>query len=77
MTGRFSLFVMLALLCLPVAGQAEVRTGAVTLTPMLGYQAFDSDLDLDNAAAYGVAIGYTASKNWALELDFRYTPSEA
>jgi OOP family OmpA-OmpF porin len=56
---------------------AEVRIGAVTLTPMLGYQAFDSNLDLEDGTAYGLALGYTTSKNWALELDFRYTPSEA
>ena len=56
---------------------AEVRTGAFTLSPMAGYQGFDGDLELDDGAAYGVAVGYTASKNWALELDLRYVPTEA
>ncbi len=60
-----------------VPALAEVRTGAFTLSPMLGYQGFDGDLDLDDGAAYGVAVGYTASKNWALELDLRYVPTEA
>ena len=56
---------------------SEVRTGAFTLSPMVGYQAFDGDLDLDDGMVYGLAIGYNASKNWGLELDLRYAPTEA
>lgn len=55
---------------------AEVRINAFTLSPMIGYQSFDSDLDLKNKPVYGLAVGYTTSANWALELDLRYAPSE-
>jgi outer membrane beta-barrel protein len=60
-----------------VPALAEVRTGAFTLSPMAGYQYFESDLELKDSAVYGLALGYNASKNWALELDVRYAPTEA
>jgi OOP family OmpA-OmpF porin len=65
-----------AVLLLAAPVLAEVRTGAFTLSPMLGYQGFDSELDLEDGMAYGLAVGYNASKNWALELDVRYVPTE-
>ncbi len=65
-----------ATLLLASSAFAEVRIGAVTLTPMVGYQTFDSNLDLEDSAAYGIALGYTTSKHWALELDVRYIPTE-
>jgi OOP family OmpA-OmpF porin len=76
--NRFRLFLLLtaAFLLLTPAALAEVRIGAVTLTPMVGYQSYDSNLDLEDAAAYGVALGYTASQHWGLELDIRYIPTE-
>lgn len=56
---------------------AQVHSGAFTLSPMIGYQGFDSNLDLDDSAVYGLAVGYNASSNWAFELDLRYAPTEA
>lgn len=72
-------FILLACFIMFAAASAgaEVRTGAVTLTPMVGYQGFDSNLDIDDSAVYGLALGYNASKNWGLELDMRYAPTEA
>lgn len=55
---------------------AEVRPGAFTLSPMVGYQGFDSNLNLDNSAAYGLGLGYNLTRNWAVELDTRYAPTE-
>ena len=77
MIRRLCSLVLLAVIVLPAVVHAEVRTGAFTLSPMVGYQAFDSDLDLDDGMVYGLAVGYNASKNWGLELDLRYAPTEA
>ena len=56
---------------------AEVRPGAFTLSPMIGYQGFDSNLDIDDSAVYGLGLGYNLDRNWGLELDVRYAPTEA
>lgn len=56
---------------------AEVRPGAFTLSPMVGYQSFDSNLDIDDSPVYGLAAGYNFDRNWAFELDLRYAPTEA
>jgi len=74
---RQSAFAAVCLILLMVAtASAEVRGQAVTLSPMIGYQWFDSSLDLDDNPVYGLALGYNATKNWALELDARYAPTE-
>ena len=55
---------------------AENKEGSITLTPMVGYHAIDSDLDLDNEASFGLALGYNFNKNWGIEGDVRYTPTQ-
>jgi len=55
---------------------AENRGGATTLTPMVGYQMFDSDLELDDAASYGFGIGYNITPEVGVEFDLHYTPTE-
>lgn len=56
---------------------AAVQPGAFTVSPMVGYQSFDSNLDIDDSAVYGIAAGYNLDRNWAFELDVRYAPTEA
>lgn len=58
-----------------VSVMADVRPGAFTLAPMIGYQGFDSKLDLDNSAVYGLALGYNLTRNWAIEFDARFAPT--
>lgn len=55
---------------------AENRQSAITLTPMAGYHVIDGGMDLDNEAAFGVALGYNITKNWGIEGDVRYTPTQ-
>ena len=61
-----------------IAGSAlaENRENAVTLTPMVGYHVIDGGMDLDNQAAFGFALGYNFTKNWGIEGDVRYTPTQ-
>jgi OOP family OmpA-OmpF porin len=64
---------MLLLAPSALAGQRE---GAFTLTPMVGYHVFEGDQNTDDAASYGLAAGYNLTRNWAIEFDVRYTPTE-
>ena len=55
---------------------AESRSGAFTVSPMVGYHVIDGGMDLDDAAVFGLGLGYNVSPEWALEADLRYTPTE-
>lgn len=59
------------------AALANVRAGEFTVTPMIGYHAFEGALEVDNSVSYGFAVGYSLTRNWAVELDARFTPTEA
>jgi len=74
---KFSLMTVFAVV-FGLTGTAEAgqRAGAFSLSPMIGYHVFDSDQKLDDAAAYGLTLGYNLSKRWAVELDGRYTPTD-
>jgi len=58
------------------AAFAEVRAGAFTLAPMVGYHVFDGGLDLEDSKAFGLALGYNFTNRWALEFDARFVPTE-
>ncbi|MDT8443391.1 MAG: porin family protein [Desulfuromonadales bacterium] len=47
-----------------------------TLTPMIGYHLIEGGLNLENNAAFGLAVGYNLTCNWAIEADLRYTSTE-
>lgn len=55
---------------------AEVREGAVTVTPMVGYHLIDGSANIDDAAAFGLSLGYNLTPEWAVETDLRYTPTK-
>ena len=59
------------------AAFAEVRAGAFTLSPMVGYHLFDGALNLEDSEAFGLILGYNFTKNWALEFDARFMPTTA
>ena len=65
-----------ATLMLAPSAFAGQREGAFTLSPMVGYHVFEGDQRTDDAASYGLAFGYNLTKNWAIELDARYTPTD-
>jgi OOP family OmpA-OmpF porin len=66
-----------AVLLLAPPALAGQREGAFSLSPLVGYHVFDGDQKTDDAASYGLAFGYNITKHWAVELDLRYTPTEA
>lgn len=74
--GKHLMVVLAAMLLLTSPALAGQREGAFTLSPMVGYHVFEGDQRTDNAASYGLAAGYNLTKNWAIEFDLRYTPTE-
>jgi OOP family OmpA-OmpF porin len=57
--------------------QAGIRAGAFSLSPMVGYHGFEGDQKTDDGIVGGLALGYNVSKNWAAELELRYTDTES
>lgn len=51
---------------------AQIRPGAVTVSPMVGGYAFDGDQNLQDRAVYGLGVGYDISKRWGAELMGNY-----
>ncbi len=75
-TLHYLLVALAATLLLASSATAGQRVGAFTLSPMVGYHVFEGDQRTDDDISYGLAFGYNLTKNWAIELDLRYTPTE-
>lgn len=74
--SQFVLLVVAFNLFMAGSAVAERQAGTVTLTPMLGYHMIDGGMEIDDAAAFGLGIGYNITQRWAIEADLRYTPTE-
>ena len=61
----FSFFLSLAVVSLPIAGNAEIRTGSVEISPFAGYY-FPSTVAKDHGLL-GLRLGYNFTRNWAVE----------
>ncbi len=55
---------------------AEHRADSLTISPMLGGWALDSDLDLEDDTAQGVGLGYNLTENWGVEGAFYHLDTE-
>ncbi len=55
---------------------AEIRPGAMTLSPSIGGYVFEGNQNLDNAPAYGLGLGYHFDMHWAAEAVFNYVDTE-
>jgi hypothetical protein len=86
MTTR-KVLVSLALLLVACGAWAQGQPDTVELTPTLGFwfgdtmsngsnDAFDFDVTIDDAAAYGLRLGYRFHPNWALEGTLMYEQAD-
>lgn len=73
---RYLMVALAAMLLLAPSALAGQREGAFSLSPMVGYHVFEGDQRTDDSVSYGLAGGYNLTKNWAIEFDLRYTPTE-
>lgn len=72
----FMLAFVAAVFGLTATAEAGQRQGAFSVSPSIGYHAFDSNQKLDDAAAFGLSLGYNLTSRWAVELDGRFTSTE-
>jgi opacity protein-like surface antigen len=75
---RVALFSFVAL-CVAAAGSAQVRRGTIEISPFAGYlfggtfargttELFNSSVDVDDHATYGVRLGYNVTSKFEFEL---------
>lgn len=46
---------------------AEVKDGQFEISPFAGYHMFESDQNLEDSLTYGIRLGYSLNRHWALE----------
>jgi OOP family OmpA-OmpF porin len=71
-----SVCLMVCLVFMARTAAAEIRPGAITLSPSIGGYVFEGNQDLDNAPAYGLGLGYHFNTHWAAEAVFNYVDTE-
>lgn len=72
---KFSKFLLAALVLavfglLPAMAQAEVKSRAITLSPMLGKIMMEGDQNVDDGTAYSLGLGYNLTQAFGLEAVF-------
>ena len=55
---------------------AEMRAGAVSISPMVGGYLFEGNQGLDDDLTYGLGIGYNLTECWGVEAAFNYISTE-
>jgi len=70
-------YVLILMLVIATAGQAEVKTGAVSVTPFIGGYLFQDEENLKNPLIYGLRFGSDFARHWGFEGAFYYGASES
>ncbi len=55
---------------------AEMKAGAISVSPFIGGYMFEGNEDLKTAPVYGLRAGYNFTENCSLEYFFNYVPTE-
>jgi OOP family OmpA-OmpF porin len=71
-----SVCLMVCLMFIPRTATAEIRPGAMTLSPSIGGYVFEGNQNLDNGPTYGLGLGYHFDNHWAAEAVFNYVDTE-
>jgi OOP family OmpA-OmpF porin len=71
-----SVFMLAGLMLIARTAAAEIKSGAITLSPAIGGYVFEGDQNFDNGPAFGLGLGYNLDKHWAAEAAFNYVDTE-
>ncbi len=67
---------LIMMLAVTTAGHAQVRAGAVSVSPFIGGYTFEGNEDLKTGLAYGIRAGYYFTQNWGLEAYLHHVPTQ-
>ena len=62
-----SVCLMVCLMVIAGTATAQIRPGAVTLSPSIGGYVFEGNQDLKDKPTYGLGLGYNFDEHWATE----------
>ena len=71
-----SVCLMVCIMFIARTASAEIRAGAITLSPSVGGYLFEGNQDLEHGLAYGLSLGYHFNKQFAAEAAFNYVDTE-
>jgi OmpA-OmpF porin, OOP family len=71
-----SICLMSLLVFLAQTVTAEIKPGAITLSPFVGGYVFEGNQNLKNRLTYGGALGYNFNEHWAAEAVYSYIGTE-
>jgi len=74
--GVLGIGVLMVLMAATTNGWAQMRAGAITISPMVGGYVFDHDEDLDDDIAGGLGLGYSFTKAIAAEVMLNYVGTD-
>ncbi len=66
-TGPLTLLALSAALASSLPAHAEIKERQVELSPFVGYHVFESDQNLEDGLTYGIRLGYSFTRHWAVE----------
>lgn len=69
--------VWLFVFCIPGGAVAQMKTGTITVSPLVGGYIFEGNQDLKDKPAYGIGVGYNLDKQWGAEAVFTYIDTES
>jgi OOP family OmpA-OmpF porin len=74
--GAMAIGVLAVLMAAATNGWAQMRAGAITLSPMVGGYVFDKDEDFDDDITYGLGLGYSFTPAIAAEVMLDWLPTD-
>lgn len=69
------IFFVFLVFCYGIA-HAQIRPGAIAITPMFGGYTFEGNQELKTGPLYGIRAGFDFTKNFGAEILYSYVPTE-
>jgi OmpA-OmpF porin, OOP family len=76
MKKYFMLTVIMMLMFVVKASQADITAGSFSFTPFIGGYGFEGNENLKNTYTAGLRAGYNFTERWGVEGFFNYVPTE-
>lgn len=66
-TVPLTLLAMSVAMATALPAHADIKDGQVEISPFAGYHVFESDQNLEDGLTYGIRLGYSFTRHWAVE----------
>lgn len=70
------IYLIVCLMFIAGTAQAEIKPGAITISPSVGGYLFENNQNLEDDMVYGLGLGYYYDAHWGVEAVFNYIDTE-